>query len=891
MSTMKKLLAVLLALVMIVAMAAACNGSGDSGTTTGPNSTGGGNTSNPPTTEPGDQFDPFTGHKLGHFEDDGKTYTARSATTQLPSSWNPHTWETSESGDVISNTGDALYTYEFSEDFTTFLIVPSMASDYAKDVTSQYVGKYGIQEGDKNKAWSIPLKEGLCFDNGDPITAQTFVDSVKLLLNPDAQNGRADDLYMGTFKPYNAEQYLKQGYFAEDGEMISAAMGDDEYVDPALFTTDADGNYEYNGKGIIMNVNNSGNWGSGSPWVGDDGVGADAIANPEPWEKLTAAASKVGVVRLNAELLKAFQDVIAQLHGYENVEAYAADAGDYAYQEFEEAAYYGKLYPALDFSEVGFFAPSDTELVIVIKDPMEDGYYLRSALATDFFLVDPVLYEKCADTSTGVYTNTYGTSVDTYTGCGPYMLTEFVEGSYALYTRNPKWHGYRDGEYLDGTYMTDAYRLQLIDGEAATATMYEMFLKGEIDGFGLSGDYVNDYISSEYTVHTDSESTWLLVMNPDKANFERTQAVAEPLLSKDNKVNKTVMTLPDFRKALSYAIDRQEFILNTVATMKPAAYIISKVCVADPDTMKTYRSYDEAKDAILSFWGLSDAWGEGKEYADRDEAIDSITGYDPEGAKALFDAAYDEAVAQGLISAEDIASGKWEVQVLAGIPNESKVYQNGAEYLQTAWNNAVKGTKFEGHFSVRISEPLGAQTWSKELKNNGNVDLLFLVGWGGSAMDPYGLFGCTVDPDLQYDVFTNKNTIYYDVELDGKTLRASYFDWIHNCLGGETISAQVIGADGNPTGETVDVSAGENDPVERRVKIMAAGEEAVLNLADLFPLCSDATASLRSMRIEYVTYDYNLMMGFGGREWNKFLMDDAEWEKYVADQGGTLNYK
>ena len=890
MSKMKKLLAVLLALVMIVAMAAACNKDTGDGENPDPGlgedpSQGGSVT--PP--EGGNEpqplgNDPFSGHPLGHFEDDGKTYTSHGAMSIMPAAWNPHTWENNEATYVLNSTSDALYTYEFTADFSTFMIVPSMASDYATDVTSQYVGKYGIQEGDVNKAWSIPLKHNLCFDNGKPITANTFVESVKLLLNPKAQNGRADDFYMGSFKTYNAENYLKQGAYGT-AEFVSANFGDDEYVDPALFTADAEGHLQYEGKDIVFDTSTSGNWG-GDPWA-DYGL-SDAIPQ---YARLLAAADDKGLVKLTADLLKDVQDIIAMLHGYSDVEGYAADAGDYAYQEFEEACFFGMMYPEMDFSEVGFFAPSDYELVVVIQNPMEDNYYLRSALATSFFLVDPELYEQCIDESTGVYTNTYGTSIDTYAGFGPYKLTEFVEGSYAAFERNLNWHGYADGEYLEGTYMADGIHYQLVEGEAATATMYEMFLKGELDSFGLSTpEYINEYISSPYTVFTDSESTWLLVMNPDMANFERTQAVAEPVISKDNKVIKTVMTLPDFRKALSYAIDRQDFILNTVPSMKPAAYIISKVCVADPVSMKTYRSYDVAKDAVLNFWGLSDSWGEGKEYADRDEAIDSITGYDPEGAKVLLNNAYDEAVAQGLISAEDLASGKWEVQVLVGIPNENKVYQNGAEYLQTAWTNAAQGTKFEGHFSVKISDPIGSD-WSNELKKYGNVDVLFLVGWGGDPMDPYGLFGCTVDPTLQYDAFTDKTNIYYDVELNGQTLRASYFAWIHDCLGGTAINAQVIGADGNPTGETVSVSAGTSDPVETRVAIMAAGEEAILNMADLFPLCSDASASLRGMRLEYVVDDYNLMMNFGGIEWNKYLMDDAEFAQYVADQGGTLNYK
>lgn len=886
----KKVISLLLASVMVLSMAA-CGKDGDTDSSA-PDSSGSSSQpvedsdqpsdSSEPNTDPVN--DPFSGHPLGHFEDDGKTYTYHSWTTVLPAAWNVQTYENNEATTVLNYTSDSLYSYEFTEDFSTFVIVPSMASDYATDVTSQYVGKYGIEEGDVNKAWSIPLKQNLKFDNGDPITANTFVESIKLLLNPKAQNGRADDFYMDTFKPYNAENYLKQGAYGVN-EFVSANYGEDEYVDPALFTADGDGYLQYEGQDIVFDTATTGNWGGG-PWS-DQGLDESV---PQ-YANLLAAADDKGRVKLTADLLKDVQDIIAMLHGYDNVEAYAADAGDYAYQEFEEAVFFGKMYPELDWSEVGVFAPSDYELVIVIRDPMEDNYYLRSALASSFFLVHPGLYTQCIDESTGVYTNTYGTSLDTYVGFGPYKLTEFVEGSYVRFERNLNWHGYADGEYLDGTYMADGVRIQLLEGEASTATAHEMFLKGELDGFSLSTpEYINEYLSSEYTMFTDSESTWLLVMNPDKANFERTQAVAEPVLNKANKVNKTVMTLPDFRKALSYAIDRQDFILSTIPSMKPAPYVLSNVLVADPETMQTYRSYDVAKDAVLSFWGLSDDWGDGKEYADRDEAIDSITGYDPEGAKVLFDTAYDEAVEQGLLSEEDIASGNWEVQILVGIPSEHKAYVNGGEYLQTAWTNAVQGTKFENHLSVKLTDPLGS-TWSSELKSNGSIDVLFLVGWSGDPMDPYGLFGCTVDPNLQYDAFTDKTSITYDVEINGQTLRASYFEWIHDALKGEAISAKVIGADGNPTGETVSISAGSSDPTEIRVAITAAGEEAIMNLANLFPLATDAAASLRGMRMEYVTDEYNLMMGFGGIAWNKFLMDDDEFAKYVTDQGGTLNYK
>ena len=67
----------------------------------------------------------------------------------------------------------------------------------------------------------------------------------------------------------------------------------------------------------------------------------------------------------------------------------------------------------------------------------------------------------------------------------------------------------------------------------------------------------------------------------------------------------------------------------------------------------SYRNNEEAKDIILNYWGIADQVGEGKKYATKDEAIDSITGYDLAGAKALFNAAYDKAKAEGILEDTD----------------------------------------------------------------------------------------------------------------------------------------------------------------------------------------------------------------------------------------------
>ena len=545
----------------------------------------------------------------------------------------------------------------------------------------------------------------------------------------------------------------------------------------------------------------------------------------------------------------------------------------------------GKTWAAIDYEgNVGFFADEQGRLVIVSTTEQKDGFYFRKDLSTNFFLVYAPLYESLITDSQGVYANTYGTSVDTFVGYGPYKLVSYTEGAEIILERNPYWYGYTAADYIEGSYMTDRIVYNVVQDDA---TRREMFLKGELESYTLREEDMADYLGSDYTYFTDSESTWYLVLNPDLANLTEVQAAVEPK-TPGNTVIKTVLTITEFRQALSYAIDREQFNLTLSPTSGVAKALLSAFIVADPESGMTYRAMDEAKDAILNFWGLADQWGAGKEYATRDEAIDSITGYDPAGAKALFTTAYEKAVADGLISAELAASGKWEVQIIVGKPAEAGYYNKGYEFLKKAWESAVVGTPFEGKLQIIQSEMLG-NGWGDKLRG-GSVDVLFGVGFGGDEFDPYSMIDCFVRDDLAYDAFTDKKSVMVDIKLDGKVLRASLYTWIKGTLGEELV-ANVVDAEGNTTSETVKILAGPNDDQATRVQILAAAETAIMNMANCFPLQTDASASMRAMRLNYKTEDYVTGMGFGSIKYYTYSMDDAEFAAYVTSQGGVLNYK
>ena len=73
--------------------------------------------------------------------------------------------------------------------------------------------------------------------------------------------------------------------------------------------------------------------------------------------------------------------------------------------------------------------------------------------------------------------------------------------------------------------------------------------------------------------------------------------------------------------------------------------------------------------------------------------------------------------------------------------------------------------------------------------------------------------------------------------------------------------------------------------------LIAALEEQVLAAYYTVPLYNEFGASLLSYKVDYITYEYNTFMSYGGMKYMTYNFDDAAWEAEVAKNGGELNYK
>jgi len=517
----------------------------------------------------------------------------------------------------------------------------------------------------------------------------------------------------------------------------------------------------------------------------------------------------------------------------------------------------------LDFAEVGLFATADDKLVIVLTKPLE-GFYLLYSL-TSSWLVHEETYKACETEKDGVYNNTYGTSVATTKSYGPYKLVDFQADKQYVFERNDLHYDVKAGFYQTTKWVVDLV--------AEASTRLELFLKGELDSYGLSVDDMEDYQASDFTYYTEGDSTFFIALNP---NMDALKASQEAVGA---DVNKTIITVLEFRQALSYALDRNAFALAADPTASPAFGVFSSQIISDPENGVAYRTTDEAKMVIAEFWGVADEIGEGKLYATLDDAIDSITGYNPTKAKELFNVAYDKAIAEGLMDDNDV------IEIKIGTPNAtSQAYKNGYDFLSSCYTEAVKGTKLEGKLRFTIDNTLG-NGFADALRAN-QVDMLFFVGWTGSALDPYGLMEAYTTADYQYDPAWDTSAAMWDITLkDGKTYTASVLDWTMTMAGQEIT---IFDKDGNS--KSFKCGTADNNP-EDRFAILAGLEGAILSTYDMIPLTGDASAALKGQQIKYGTEEYVFGVGRGGLKYMTYHYSDAEWAAHVEKEGGKLEYK
>lgn len=862
----KKILALLLALVMAVAVFAGCQ------TPAEPSEA---------TAAPAASGDP-SGEATDAPEAD--TYTYQDSVSVMATNWNPHTYQTTDDAYPVNTAdiriglyelifNDELHPVEGKEPFTGYVVLPEMAASLPVDVTEQVKAEhpeFGIPEDmTSGYAYTIDLNPDACWEDGTPINADTYVYSMQKLLDPKLLNYRAVDYYGQNFSIAGAEEYANAGrtvdldnYAMSGYTLEDLTLGEDgQYVSPE-------------GSPMFVGVNFDLSWTAQSGGTLQELVEAygDQYFNMERWEELVALADENGLAPLT-------EDSYAMLVSLISTDAWMEDESNAPCYFVER-----KTYPEVDFSTVGLYKSGDYQITLVLDKALA-GFNLYYSLTSNW-IVKEDLYESCLTSSTGadgveVWSSTYNTSVETTSSYGPYKLVEFQTDKFMRYEKNENWYGWTDGkhEYVDPNdgqtypmYQTTAIECEVVE-EAATRKL--MFLRGELMGYGLGSEDFDTYRSSEYCYATPAETIFFLILNGYLEAIQSREAAAD---FDKTQYDLETMTVLEFRKAVALTYDKDLF-AATVSPARSGGYgIIGNAYVWDVDTGALYRDTDQAKQALCNAYSVDVS-----EYASLDEAAASITGYDPEQAKVFYGEAFTKALEAGYITDEDgdgISDQTVRIEYCISVDNDFMTQT--IDYLNEKMAEVTAGTPFEGKVQFVKSAPYGNE-WSDRIRE-GLSDTV-LAGWQGSALNPFSLTDQYVNPQYMYDAnwfdaTTVDMTLELTVDGEARSITMNLREW-SDALNGAAVTAE----DGN----TYNFGDGMADSQDR-LTILAAIETQILGTYNYLPMLQDGSMALLSQQVYYVVEEYNPILGRGGIQYLRYNYDDAEWAAYVAENGGELTY-
>lgn len=773
-------------------------------------------------------------------------YTYMDYTTVSPSNWNELTYQDNNDTQIMSRIGGSFFTFNYEFDADGEIVDGGFTVDYDGATSLEDVSALIGKEPGSGYAYKITLRRDLKWDDGSPIKAADFVYSMKQQLDPAYKNYRADSFYNGSLIIHNAKNYAKigdKGFFASTDVYDDYASADSEnlYFHTAMPDEDAeDGSFEASETLFDQQVIEPDYYAS----VTKNGL----VACLSSWYPFEVPFTQEEIDSLEGKTVKEIKESSTLSAIYDNAISYTENfygpAGEdlalvWCVSEYE--------YPEISFDKVGIFADGDYDLYIVLDSSLDllkpDGTlsYKAAYNLSSLPLVKESLYENCRvapATEGALPTSRYNSSVETSASWGPYKLTYFQAGKQYILERNENWYGYNMKEYK-GQYQTDRIVCNTIE-EWNTAWL--SFQQGNITSIGIDVSISQDYKSSSRAVFTGDDYVASLQLQSSKEGLKNRETAG---------VDKEMLLYPDFRKALSLAIDRADYTAKCTTASQPGFGIFNEYHYYDVENAGVYRHTDAAKKVICETYGVNI-----DDYDSLDEAYAAVTGYNLELAKQLIDSAYDEAVAAGTIAAGD------KVVLTVGSSADSEATRRQFNYLKNAFETLAVGTKLEGRLTLEFDASFGSK-WATDFRA-GAYDIC-TGGWSGAAWDPGYFLLAYLSPDYMYSKGwdTSHAMLTYDIYQDGSDVRTmSLLDW-YDCLN-------------DNEGAAINLSEGHYD-TDLRLGLIAAIEGEILKVYYTVPLYNFYSAALLSYKVNYGSTTYNTFMGYGGLRYMTYNYDDLAW--------------
>ena len=803
------------------------------------------------------------------------SYTYRGYASALASNWNPHSWETNADNSVLSylsegfvslapkDTAGGIYqwAYDMAEKVSdvTRTSPASLAKYHDMDAAGAAAFIEDLKEEDPGRlVYQIKLREGLKWQDGTVINADSFIESGRRLLDPAMKNYRANLFISGESALAGGMSYYYQGSNVYLDNSTTNNVPNTAFVASDEDIVLKDGVYvqKSNGLGVKIVLDRSLTYLGGNSLYDYVDAYGDEYFDVEVFEQLLEASDDDGDLELtpaNLDLFKSFLD--KSVPWGEDGSLWVV----YAYAE--------QTFPAFSFDKVGLEKVDNLTFNYVMATPIDESQAMVSFSST--WLVHPAVYDQHKDATGALTVSKYGTKVENSMSYGPYKLASLQTDKQMVFERNPNWWGYKNEKGVISSttnfevngkavaqYQADSVIIDKLTDEAAK----QKFLAGELSEYSPTAAELADYTLSDALYQVDETYTMSLFFN---TNLD---ALKEMDSAKGNK-NSVVLSDTSFRKAFSLAINRAEFVTKTEA-YKPAFSLMNNLYYYDVwnDPTSSYRRSVPAMEAIVKLYGVE--YGPGKAYATLEEAHASITGFNLTEAKALMKEAHTKLVEDKLYT-----TGQ-EIKIRVA-------YVNGplqsSEEAQIALLNKYINAAIEGSGFGKVTlEGVGnlADRYGDVPRGE------FAIGygaWGGAAFYPFRNLQVYADPD-QYSINEaanwdpKKETIEISFEHAGKTFKDT-MTW-------QAWSGALTGGGKYATADN-----------ELKLKITAFLENAFLNKYYRIPLAGSTSSFLLGYQVSYITEEYNIMYDFGGFRLMKFNYSDADWAAFVSKSGGVIDYK
>lgn len=411
-----------------------------------------------------------------------------------------------------------------------------------------------------------------------------------------------------------------------------------------------------------------------------------------------------------------------------------------------------------DFSKVGIEATDDHTLVYHLEKPVPYftsmlHYGLSLPLCTSFYTSQGGAFGE--DFDPGAENYTYGTSPETIAYCGPFLITNATAGNSINYVANP---AYWDAEnvtlkamarlYNDGSDVTKNYsdlKAGITDQSTLNSSTLELAKSEKMDG-----DEGTIFDTYAYVTATGVTS-YINFMNVNRQTWanarDNTEAVSAQT-EEDKERTHLAMNNVHFRRALCFAVDR------TTWNAQGVGEELAALSVRNSYTPATFVSLTE--DTTVTINGEEVTFPAGTDYGEimqaqidadgvkitvykKDSSAENGKGtgdgfdgwYSPENAVEELNIAIEELSKHGVTIDESNP-----IQVDLPFASNSTVYTNKAN----AYKQSVEAS-LGGKVIVNLIDCPSYEVWyycgyNTNDGSEANYDMYDLSGWSPDFMDP-----------------------------------------------------------------------------------------------------------------------------------------------------------